>query len=334
MLSLRSEIYPDFFSKKISHSDKSIFIGSCFSNNIGQKFIDAKLPCTVNPFGVLYNPESVKNCIEIIIKKQYFSEDDLLYFNEKWISFSHHGIFSGQDKDNVLRRINSNIEEAHLFLKESKYLYITFGTALVYKNIKSGSIVANCHKIPSKEFEHFILKTEEIISGYADLIKRLHEFNPEINIVFTASPVRHWKDGPVRNQLSKSILMVAIHGLINKFENLSYFPSYEIMMDDLRDYRFYANDLFHPNQLAIDYIWEKFSNALLDKMAIETAKKVVQLKKNMEHRVFYPNTVAYLKFIDSNLKFISELQKQNPTLKFDSEKEYFEAERSMYFPDI
>jgi len=332
MLSLRSEVFPDFFQKKIDYSKKVVFLGSCFAENIGQKLVETKIPCLLNPFGILYNPESVRHSLHSILNGKKFTKDDLSFFNEKWISFAHHGIYSGTDKDEVLMKINSSISKANHFLKNANFLFITFGTSWVYRYNKTSKIVANCHKIPSKEFELFLLSANDIVSGYKKVLKQINEFNPKLEVVFTVSPVRHWKDGPVNNQLSKSNLVVAIHELVKNCEFVHYFPSYEIMMDDLRDYRFYADDLLHPNQLAVNYIWEKFCQCFLSKNAIEISGKIEKLKKNMEHRVFYPETIAYKKFITSNFRLINSLQTQLPDLNFNKEMRHFTEEGSKYWP--
>ena len=332
MLSLRSEVFPDFFKKKIDYSKNVAFIGSCFTENIGQQLLETKIPCIINPFGILYNPKSVSNALKHILNKRYFTKDELVFFNEKWISFSHHGIYSGMDKDEVLFKINSVIDRGNQFLKVTNILFITFGTAWVYFYKQTGKIVANCHKMPSKEFEHQLLQPHAIIEDYNLLLAKLKEFNKNLEIVFTISPVRHWKDGAVNNQLSKSNLFVAVHELVKKYDFVHYFPSYEIMMDDLRDYRFYADDMFHPSKLAIDYIWEKFSQTFLSEKAIKISKQVEKLKKNMEHRVFYPKTEAYKKFIISNLKLIKSLKINLPNLNFEKELNHFHNEGNKYWP--
>jgi hypothetical protein len=332
MISLRSEIFPDFFLKKVDYSSKVMFVGSCFSDNIGQKLEKAKIPCQRNPFGVLYNPASVSSAISSMIENKAFVADDLVFFNEKWISFSHHGIFSGTDKDEVLAKINNTINSANAFLRNASVLFVTFGTAWVYELLKTKKIVANCHKVPAKEFKHFLLQTDEIVANYEQLLKKIREFNPHLEVVFTVSPVRHWKDGAVNNQLSKSTLFVAVHKLVEKYEFAHYFPSYEILMDDLRDYRFYADDLFHPNQMAIDYIWEKFCTTYFDNNTIDTLKKIEKLQKNIDHRVFYPKTEAYKKFISSNLKLIENLKINFPAINFESEYKHFFDEAKRYWP--
>jgi lysophospholipase L1-like esterase len=332
MICLRSEVYPNFFQKKIDYSQETAFIGSCFAENIGEKFKRSKLPCIINPFGILYNPQSVNSALLAILENKIYKEGDLDFFNEKWISFAHHGQFSGANKAEVLKNINEQLKAAHVFLQQTNVLLVTFGTAWVYKLKKSNEVVANCHKVPANEFDHFLLTSQEIIDNYVQFLQKIRAFNPNIEVVFTVSPVRHWKDGAVNNQLSKSILFVAVHELVSKFDFVHYFPSYEILMDDLRDYRFYADDLFHPNQLAIDYIWEKFSKTFFNEKTIETTERIEKLQKNLSHRVFYPQTEAYRKFIISNFKLIGNLQVQFPAIDFERELNHFKHEAEKYWP--
>ncbi len=325
----KSEVNTDSFYKKIDYDSKVVFTGSCFSENIGQKLETVKIPVIINPFGILYNPESVRQSLQYIIDNKMFKSDNLFFHNEKWISFSHHGKYSGQNKNEVLDKINTSIKNAHLFLKKTDILYITFGTFRAYKLLNTNNVVANCHKLPAKNFSNELLDFEQTYNAYCNLLEQLHVFNPELDIVFTVSPVRHWKDGAVNNQLSKSYLSVLTHKLVDKYDFAHYFPSYEIMMDDLRDYRFYADDLFHPSKLAVDYIWSKFEETFLGQKAIETAKKIQKLVKNLNHKVFYPKSDEYKKFVISNIKQINQLQNQLPNIDFSKELIYFQKEYEM-----
>lgn len=333
MLILRSEVFPDIFSDKFSYKDKSMFIGSCFTENIGKKLLMLKYQALVNPFGIIYNPISVAQSLAQLLNPENFTSADLAYFNQKWISFSHHGRFSGKNLEEVLEYINNEMFNASFFLKDSKFLFITFGTSWVYKYKKNGNIVANCHKLPASEFEHYILSSETIVERYTLLLNELRTFNNKLKVVFTVSPVRHWKDGPVNNQLSKSTLLVAILSLIKKFDFASYFPAYEIMMDDLRDYRFYTDDLFHPNQTAIDYIWGKFRESFITEDAIKMSQEIDKILKAAAHKPFYPNTPDYQKFLDKNLSVIEQFVKKHPEIDFKDEVEYFTSEQKKYFID-
>jgi len=334
MLTFRSEVFPDFFPEKISYNSKSIFIGSCFTEHIGKKMDNLKFPVLINPFGVIYNPASVSKSLEIMLNPYIFEEKHLMLFNEKWISLLHHGRFSDINSGEVLKVINSEIALAGEYLKQSAVIFITFGTAWVYKHKKTNQVVANCHKIPSSEFEHYLLTVSDIVETYGSLLTDLKNKFAHLKVVFTVSPVRHWKDGATNNQISKSILFVALHELMTQFDFVSYFPSYEIIMDDLRDYRFYADDLFHPNQLGIEYVWEKFKTCYLDTQALNLAEKVDKILKAIAHKPFYPKTKAYLNFLDGNILAIKQLISKYPGLNLKDEIQYFMNEKEQNFNNM
>jgi hypothetical protein len=333
MATFRSEVFPDFFSKKINYSDKILFIGSCFAENIGTKLYELKFQIHLNPFGIIYNPVTIKQSLEFILNGKEFKPEDLDFYNEKWISFKHHGKFSSTNASEVLQNINDELLKASEYIKQASHLFITFGTSWVYKLKKTSEIVANCHKLPANEFEHYSLSVAEIKELYSPLLKKLHQANENLKIIFTISPVRHWKDGPVQNQYSKSVLIVSVHELIKEFNFASYFPSYEIMMDDLRDYRFYSEDLFHPNQMGIDYIWGKFKECYLSADAIELSVKIEKIIKSAKHQVLYPKTLMHKKFIVNSMNQIYELQKKYPYLSFANEYEYFKNEIQLFSND-
>lgn len=326
MNSFRTEIFPEKSSFSVDYHKKMIFLGSCFTENIGKKLLENKFPAMVNPFGVLYNPQSVLKALEMIITKKIFIDKDLNFENDKWFSFDHHSSFSSPNKEEVLKKINNKIDNAHVFLKEAQSLFITFGTSWYFKLLKNNEVVANCHKLPAKLFKRKILSTEKIVSSWEKLIKKFKEFNPELKIIFTVSPIRHLKDGAINNQLSKSILIVAIHNLIGKHYNTSYFPSYEIMMDDLRDYRFYNDDFLHPNSQAINYIWDKFKTTFIEDKTDQISKQVQKIVKAVNHRPFHPQTNSYKKFLEVNLEKIKQLKIKYPFIDFSMEKLHFANE--------
>ncbi|NOQ23939.1 MAG: GSCFA domain protein [Bacteroidales bacterium] len=323
MKNFRTIIQPELSKNKISYQTPTLFFGSCFTENIGNKLKDLKFPAQVNPFGVLYNPVSVRNGLEILIDKKTFLESDLDFFNEQWYSFYHDSDFSDPDKQKSLNKINTAIKLAADQLRKSEYLVITFGTAWIYKYLETGNIVSNCHKIPSKEFERLKLGVENIFVEWANLINRLNELNPKLKIIFTVSPIRHWKDGAVQNQLSKSTLILAIHQLKNKFENVEYFPAYEIMMDDLRDYRFYADDMLHPSKQAIEYIWEQFSKTYFEKDTIEIIDEVSRVLLAKNHRPLNPNTENHKKFLKKQIEIIKRISEEKSFINFEEELKYF-----------
>jgi len=279
------------------------------------------MPVMVNPFGVVYNPISVKIVIESIIKEQPFTESDLNFLNGLWFSYKHHSSFSSLQKEECLDLINSNLLKASAFAKKMNYLVVTFGTARVYYLKETSEPVANCHKTPAKEFENQLLGVEEIVNHWSELIDQLIVLRPDLKIIFTVSPVRHWKDGAVGNQLSKSILHVAIHQLVSKYPiNAFYFPAYEILMDDLRDYRFYADDMLHPSKFAIEYIWESFRESLLDIKTIALISEVEKILQAVNHRPFNPNTAEHKVFIKKILEKIQKIKTAYPCVDFTKEE--------------
>ena len=323
MSQFRTEISLKKSKILINYQSRLFFIGSCFSDNIGNMLSYYKFPVLLNPFGVMYNPVSVLNALDFIIEKKIFNENDLHFSNGIWFSYYHHSSFSSPKKANVLRKINEQSQKAFDYLKNSHVLFVTFGTARYYRLKESGKIVANCHKQASQIFEHELLSVQEIVKLWNEFIEKLNRINPQLHIVFTLSPVRHWKDGAANNTLSKSILHVAIHELLKNHQNCSYFPSYEIMMDDLRDYRFYTDDFLHPNKLAIDYIWKKFCNVYIDDKTLQISYKIEKIIKAAAHRPFQPNTENHKKFLITQYNKIKDLQKQYPYLNFDDEINYF-----------
>lgn len=309
---------------KISYHTPVLFMGSCFTENIGNKMQELKFPVLVNPFGVLYNPVSVRQSLEILLDKRDFEEKDLDFFNEQWYSFYHDTEFSNPDQKKCLDNINGKLNQARELFKNAKYLIVTFGTAWVYEYIKTEKIVSNCHKIPAKEFTRYKLGVEDIFVQWAKLLNRIEDFNPDLKVIFTVSPVRHWKDGAIQNQLSKSTLILAIHQIMKIFENVEYFPAFEIMMDDLRDYRFYADDMMHPSKVAIDYIWDHFASTFFEKETAIIFKEVYKIIQAKNHKPLNPNTNEYKKFKTSQINKIKELLENYPFLDFNSELNYFQ----------
>lgn len=327
-MSLITEIQIPEFPSKMDYSKSMMFFGSCFSENIGQKLIDLKFNVDMNPFGILYNPQSIANSLKILLDKQLFTEYDMFQDHGLWNSFYHHSRFSDVDKFVALEKINTRIESSSEFLKNADFLVITFGTAWVYELINSGQIVSNCHKVPAAQFDPFRLKVNEITLAYRNLFEELWTLNPNLKIVFTVSPIRHLKDGAIENQLSKSTLLLAIDHLISKFRDraCSYFPSYELMMDELRDYRFYAEDMLHLSPVAIDYIFDRFSKVMISKESLSISKNVMKIRKAVLHRPVNSGSVEFEKFLLSNLEEIKKLSISSPYLNFTEEQAYFEHE--------
>ena len=282
----------------------------------------------MNPFGVIYNPRTICKSLQILIGKKVFTEKDLFYHNETWNSFSHHSRFSNPDKDACLDLINREIEASSLILQNASFLCITFGTSMIFEWKKTGEVVSNCHKLPSAEFIHRSLTIEEIVADTKDIIKQITAINPTIRFIFTLSPVRHLKDGAAGNSLSKSILRVAIDNIC-KDTGAFYFPSFEIMMDDLRDYRFYADDLCHPSSQAVDYIWEKFAGTFFSTETNAVIQAVNKIGLAIRHRPFNPDSENYSGFLKRNIAELNELSARCPFLELASEKAEFEKRLKM-----
>jgi len=254
--------------------------------------------------------------LQILLQKKVYQSWDLFYYNDLWNSYMHHGKFSGISKEEVLDTINRQITESAEFLLKSDYLIITLGTAWVYQLKNSGQVVSNCHKVPSNEFVRKMLTVTEIVNSFELIINELRKINPGIKIIFTISPVRHWKETAHGNQLSKSTLLLAVNELLKQVSHTFYFPSYEILLDELRDYRFYADDMLHPSDLAINYIWERFSETCFSVNTQALLKKIDQINKGMFHKPFNENTSAHIRFKNNLLQQIVQLKTEFPYIKF------------------
>jgi len=334
-MSLITKIHIPEFPSKIDHSKSMMFIGSCFSENIGQKLIDLKFKVDMNPFGILYNPESISISLKMLLDKQVFYSHDLFQDQGMWKSFFHHSRFSDSNPDVALKKINSRIESSHNFLKTADFLMITFGTSWIYELINSGQIVSNCHKVPADHFDRYRLKVHEITEAYGNLLEELWAFNPSLKVIFTVSPIRHLKDGAVENQLSKSTLLLAIDRLISKFSDRGcfYFPAYELMMDELRDYRFYAEDMIHLSPVAIEYIFDRFTKSMFSVESMDITKELMKVRKAMEHRPVNPETSEYKKFLENSLAQIDKLSKRFAYIDFMLERKYFDRQLAA-LPDL
>ena len=308
-------------SRKIDHNTFSLWLGSCFTENIGANLARLKFPVDINPFGVLYNPVSISNSLSILVNEKLFTEQDLFYSNGLWNSFYHHSSFSDPDRDVCLQKINDSIKTSSGILEKSDFLFITFGTARVYQLKETGHIVSNNHKLPHNKFTQKLLSVDDIAGNYSMLIKELSNFNKNLQIVFTVSPVRHWKDGATGNLVSKSTLMLAIDEITRAFNSASYFPAYELVMDDLRDYRFYDDDMIHINRQGVDYIWKKFSDAYISDASLPLIKEILAIKQGLDHRPFNPSGPDYHLFLANILARIGEVEMSGTSIDFSPEKE-------------
>ncbi len=285
-------------SKPIDYDSKIVLFGSCFAENMGEKFEYFKFQNAVNPFGIIFNPISIENLIERAINQREFTEKDVFFHNEKWQCFEVHSQFSNENKDDLLIELNQQIKSTYQQLTEATHIIITYGTSWVYRNKSSKEVVANCHKVPQNQFDKELLSTEIIEKSIQNTINLIAKINPNCNIIFTVSPVRHIKDGFVENQVSKSHLISSIYKTINhQPSTANYFPSYEIMMDELRDYRFYAYDMLHPSEQAIDYIWIKFFENYVDEKEFGTMNDVCSIQRSLNHKPFNENSVSHQEFL-------------------------------------
>jgi len=322
-MELKTSVNIEKSPERITYSDPVLFIGSCFASEIGLKLAEGKLPVMINPAGTVYNPVSVINTLDSVISGKTITENDLFCHNASWLSFSHYTDFSSDDPGKVIEKINSASSRAFEFLKKSHFLFITFGTARVFRLKKTGAIVSNCHKLPSSYFDRELLSAGEIVRLWNNQLEILKEKFPELKIIFTISPVRHWKDGAHGNQVSKSILFLAVEELMKHVSSPGYFPAYEIMMDELRDYRFYDEDMIHPSRLAVDYIWEAFSRCYLDEKTISVWKEASKITRAVKHRITTGNITAIREFAGNMLSSISKLETSEKHIDLANEKEYF-----------
>ena len=315
----------------ISYKDKLLLIGSCFTEHIGKALSDLKFEVLQNPNGILFDPESVCKALHTYAGNKKIEEKELFQLNELWNSWQHHSRNSGLDKKSVLQRINSDRENAHIFLKEADWLIITLGSSFSYRltpdadlaSEKPGNGVANCHRAPAGWFEKKLLETEDISFQLEECLKKLKELNPALKFILTISPVRHKRDGLTENNRSKARLIEAVHYIVNKFESAFYFPAYELVIDVLRDYRFYDIDLVHPNYTATEFVLEKFMDNCMDDESKVIAEEIKPVITARNHRAFQPETNAHRQFLISNFEKIKYLQKKYPFLNLKEELVYF-----------
>lgn len=304
----------------INYDSKILSIGSCFAENMAEKFDYFKFQNETNPFGIIFNPVSIEKLFERICKEEWFEEKDVFFHNERWNSFEVHSDLSNSDRQELLETLNKAISETHKQLKEATHIIITFGTSWIYKVLEKNEVVANCHKVSQKQFSKELLSVEIIRKSIQNTIDLIQTINPKISFIFTISPVRHIKDGFVENQLSKSHLFTALHQILRTHNSQlithNYFPSYEIMMDELRDYRFYSEDMLHPNQIAIDYIWKLFSENYISQESTATMQEVDEIQKSLRHRSFNPESEQHQKFLAKLQQKINQLGEKLPHIQF------------------
>lgn len=298
----------------IDYNSNMLLLGSCFSNNIGAKLDYFKFQNLQNPFGILFQPKAIENLITNAINEKVYSEKDIFFENGQWHSFEAHSKLSHVSEEDLLNNLNTQIKLTNEKIHDATHIIITLGTAWVYRFLETNQIVANCHKVPPKQFIKELLSVEAIEKSLLAIINLFKSVNVHVSIIFTVSPVRHLKDGFVENTLSKSHLITAIHSILNN--DVFYFPSYEIMMDELRDYRFYAEDMIHPNQTAINYIWEKFSAVWVSDNALKTMEAVDDIQKGIQHKPFNANSLEHKNFLKKLENKKLSLQEAYPNMVF------------------
>ena len=307
-------------SIKISYQDQIMLFGSCFAESIGNQLREYKFQVDINPFGVLYNPISISQAIRSLLNPTLKTKENLFFHNGLFHSFTHHSNFSATTEDICIENINNRMNKAATYLNKTDHLLITFGSAYVYQLKNSGEIVANCHKLPGQLFNHKRLSISDIVNEWKLLLSILFEKNKQLHVIFTVSPIRYWKYGAHGNQISKSILLLAIEEIQKIYpERTGYFPAYELMLDELRDYRFYAEDMSHPSTTAIQYIWKRFTETYMEQPTQQLLAEIKDILKSIGHKPFNPQSESYKQFVTQTLLKIELLIKKRPYLCFEQE---------------
>ena len=319
-MNFRTQITIPKTNHPIDYNSKVISIGSCFAMNISSKLEYFKFQQYGNPFGILFQPNAIENLLSRAIENRLFTQDDLVFENELWHCLEVHSELSNSDQLDMLINLNGILTFLCGQLQSATHLIITFGTAWTYRFTDSQKRVANCHKIPQSKFTKELLSVEEILSSLQNSHTLLKKFNPDLNFIYSISPVRHLKDGFVENQQSKAHLIVALHQFMGQLSTAEqkkahYFPAYEIMMDDLRDYRFYEQDMLHPNETAIQYIWELFTETHISYHAFPIMNELESIQKGLAHRPFNPTTEQHQLFVQKLHERIEQLQAKHPFLR-------------------
>lgn len=298
-------------------------MGSCFAEEIGERLEQYQFDALVNPHGILYNPISITQALHTYLDGKQYTKDDLFLQHDVYHSWDHHSRFSGTDADAVLARINAAQEAASKRLEEADWLIITLGSAFTYTLTAANYVVGNCHKAPASTFHKKLLSPPDAISALDNMMHRLFFRNRKVKIMFTISPVRYVRDGVVENNLSKAVLIQTVHHLVNKFDRLFYFPAYELVIDDLRDYRFYKEDLVHPNDIAVNYVWEHFTQSCLSEEGKRILPLVGEINRAKQHRPFNPESTQHQQFLATYAKKTAQLMKEYPFLQLEETLEYF-----------
>lgn len=328
-MNFRTQVELSERETEIRHSERIMLFGSCFAENIGNLLKENKFRCDVNPFGVLYNPLSIANALNQILEGKEYREEDLFFSGGLWHSWMHHSDFSAPSQEEALALVNSRLAKAKENLAKADWLVITWGTAYVYIHQEMQKVVGNCHKQPDKTFRRLMLNAEALVEECRDVLKKCREVNPNLKVLFTVSPIRHAKDGMHGNQLSKATLLLAIDEICRTCPNCFYFPSYEIVMDELRDYRFYSDDMIHLSSKAVEYIWECFSRCYFSKETQAIMKEWAEVKRALDHKPFRPNSDAYRAFLSQIVLKIMQMKEKFPYLEVQKEMELCESRLKM-----
>lgn len=318
MHNFRTPYIPKPSKNRISLSHRILTIGSCFSDAIGSQLVANKIKCLANPFGVLYNPHSIHKITQYSTFNQPVPEDTFLQRDDVFLNYDFHSEHASSTLRDLQSRLKNVLTEANTFLKNAHWLIITYGTAWVYERKETGEVVANCHKMPQAMFTKSLMTQKKVMDSFATMYEKLKSVNPEINIILTVSPVRHLKDTLELNSVSKSVLRMTCHTLTQQYHDVHYFPAYEIMMDDLRDYRFYRADMIHPSDVAETYIWEKFGEQYFDDGVKKFLPRWHEIQSALKHRPFHAASSAHQQFLKETLKKLEEL---NGIVNVDEEME-------------
>jgi hypothetical protein len=318
-MKFRTEIKLKPEKNRIDHNSSVVLIGSCFSEHMEQKLDHYKFEQFTNPSGIVFHPRAIEKSIGSCVDQKEYCQKDLIQKGELWLSLDHHSRFSGTDPELVLENINQSIAKGYLALKNASHLIITLGTSWAYRWTGTGAFVANCHKIPQSNFEKVLLSGEETVLSLKNTVNKVREINPELEVIFTLSPVRHLKDGFVQNNHSKALLHAAIQKMSQE-EKIHYFPAYEIMMDDLRDYRFYKSDMIHPSDEAVAYIWEQFANAWISDESRQLMTEIEDIQRALQHKPFDPGSKAHQVFLEQVDQKVQKLRLRHPQIKFNKKR--------------
>jgi hypothetical protein len=331
-MKFRTEFDIKKLEQSITHQSKLMLVGSCFTENIGEKLRKHKFEVYENPNGILFNPVSVSEAIINVIESKEYTTEDLFNYNEGWHSWQHHSRFSGITAEDALKKINDTTKQANDFLKKADYILITLGSAWIYTltdkalNAKVGTVAANNHKAPADWFDKRLLRVDQAILVLATMLDRLGAFNPDIKIIFTISPVRHLREGAINNNRSKAVLIQAVHDLLDRLGKLYYFPAYELVIDDLRDYRFFAEDLVHPNYYATQYVWEKFVESCISEESKKLMQEIAEINNAYHHKPFNATSNQHKTFLKNYYNKAQQLREQHKYLDFSKELYYFKTD--------